>query len=93
MSEEWGALGLAGPKSRDILDKVTECDLSSEHFPHLHAEWINIAGMMVGAIRTSFTGKCYFIIFDILVFNYLININYINFNFFFIQGSLVGSYM
>ena len=30
-----GAMNLAGPKSRDVLRKLTDCDLNSSSFPYM----------------------------------------------------------
>jgi len=47
---------LAGPKSRDILQTLTDTDLSNETFPFMRSQQIQIAGIDVLALRVSFTG-------------------------------------
>ncbi len=51
------ALHLAGPRSRDILAKVTTTPLDNKHFPWLSAQQISIGFAPVYAIRVSFTGE------------------------------------
>ena len=60
MTDEFGAIGLAGPKSLEVLAKVTSSDLSDESFPFLSYQEIAIGSMTVKAIRISYTG-IYFI--------------------------------
>ncbi len=47
---------LAGPKSRKILQTLTNADLSNEAFPFMRSATFDIAGVEVGALRVSFTG-------------------------------------
>ena len=47
---------LAGPKSREILQTLTNSDLSKEGFPFMRSKRIEIAGVSVLALRVSFTG-------------------------------------
>ena len=55
-TDDTAVLGLAGPRSRDILSKLTDADLSHKEFPFLHAKEINVAGVDLRAIRISYTG-------------------------------------
>ena len=57
MTEEWACLGLAGPRSRDILQKVTTSDLANKSFPFLHARHMAIGDVPVRALRISYTGE------------------------------------
>ncbi|MEQ8653926.1 MAG: FAD-dependent oxidoreductase [Kiloniellales bacterium] len=47
---------IAGPKSRDLLLRMTNADLSTEAFPFMRSKRIEVAGITVIAIRVSFTG-------------------------------------
>ena len=68
VTETTACLGLAGPRSRDVLAKLTSIDLSSEAFPFLHSRRATIAGCSVRALRISYTGMFFFQInFDVLV--------------------------
>jgi dimethylglycine dehydrogenase len=57
VTDERGALVLAGPRSRDVLAKLTDADLSSEAFPWLTASEISINGMPVRALRVNYVGE------------------------------------
>ena len=48
---------LTGPKSREILQQMTEEDLSSEAFPWLAAREIQIDSAMVRVLRVSYAGE------------------------------------
>ncbi len=47
---------VAGPRARDLLQRVTNADLTNEAFPFMASRPIEIAGLEVGALRVSFTG-------------------------------------
>ncbi len=47
---------VAGPKSRELLQRTTNADLSTEAFPFMRSKRIEVAGIPVIAIRVSFTG-------------------------------------
>ncbi len=52
-----GVLVLAGPRSRDVLAKLTDADLSSEAFPWLTGKKISIGAAQVEALRVNFIGE------------------------------------
>ena len=52
-----GVLVLAGPKSRDILARLTEADLSTVAFPWLTGKTISIGIAQVEALRVNFVGE------------------------------------
>jgi dimethylglycine dehydrogenase len=47
---------VAGPKSREILQTLTDTDLSNEAFPFMRSKQLQVAGIDVLALRVSFTG-------------------------------------
>jgi glycine cleavage system aminomethyltransferase T len=52
------ALGLWGPKARDILQAVTDEDVSNESFPYLTARYVNVGEVApVWAQRISYVGE------------------------------------
>jgi sarcosine oxidase subunit alpha len=53
----YGAMNLAGPKSRDILRKLTECDLSSSSFPYMACREAKIKGIPAILLRIGFVGE------------------------------------
>jgi 4-methylaminobutanoate oxidase (formaldehyde-forming) len=54
---EYACLALWGPKSRAVLSKVTQDDVSNEAFPYLTAKIIDINGARVRAQRVSYVGE------------------------------------
>ena len=47
---------VAGPKSRDLLQRLTNADLSTSEFRFMRSKSIEVAGVQTIAIRVSFTG-------------------------------------
>ena len=47
---------VAGPKSRDLLQRLTNTDLSTSSFRFMRSKRIEVAGVQTVAIRVSFTG-------------------------------------
>lgn len=56
-TDELGVLTLAGPEARNVLETLTDCDLSSSNFPWLTARHLTVADLAVTALRLSFTGE------------------------------------
>lgn len=56
VTDDIGVLGIAGPNSRRVLQKLTDEDLSEAGFKFLHCKSIKLAGTAVRAIRISYTG-------------------------------------
>ncbi len=52
-----GVLVLAGPRSRDVLAKLTDADLSNAAFPWLTGQSISIGAAPVEALRVNFIGE------------------------------------
>ena len=52
-----GVLVLAGPKSRDILARLTDTDLSTAAFPWLTGKTISLGIAQVEALRVNFVGE------------------------------------
>ena len=57
VTDDRGVLVLSGPKSRDLLSKVTDADLSNEAFRWLTGQEIDAAGVPVRALRVSYVGE------------------------------------
>ncbi|GAB2179677.1 GcvT family protein [Dongia sp. agr-C8] len=53
----FAALGVMGPKSRDVLSKLTDADLSNEGFPFGSTQGIEIGAARVLAQRISYVGE------------------------------------
>uniref|UniRef100_A0A8C2IFS4 Dimethylglycine dehydrogenase n=1 Tax=Cyprinus carpio TaxID=7962 RepID=A0A8C2IFS4_CYPCA len=57
VTDEIGVLGIAGPKSRMVLQKLTDEDMSDTAFRFLHCRSMQLAGVPLRAIRISYTGE------------------------------------
>jgi dimethylglycine dehydrogenase len=57
VTDERGVLVLAGPKSRDVLSKLTDADLSNDSFPWLSGRQITVAGVELRALRVNYVGE------------------------------------
>ena len=47
---------VAGPKSREMLQRMTNTSLATEDFAFMRSAWIDLAGVRCLALRVSFTG-------------------------------------
>lgn len=56
-TEDWAVLGVMGPKSRALLQGLTEDDLSNAAFPFATCREIELAGTPVRALRVSYMGE------------------------------------
>jgi dimethylglycine dehydrogenase len=54
---DYGALVVAGPRSRELLSRLTAADLSNAAFPWLAARPIRVAGIPLIAMRVNFVGE------------------------------------
>ena len=52
-----GALMVMGPKSRELLSRLTEADLSKDSAPWMSVRELEVAGIGVTALRVSFVGE------------------------------------
>lgn len=57
VTSAFSVLSLMGPKARDILELVTNDDLSNPGFPFGTAKTIGIAGCPVNALRVTYVGE------------------------------------
>ncbi len=56
-SNDWAALALNGPKSREVLGACTDADLTNASFRWLTAQQIDVAGHPLWAFRMSYAGE------------------------------------
>jgi len=56
LTEAYCGFNVAGPRSRDVLARLTNADLSNEAFPFFRSQRITVGGVDCVAIRVSFTG-------------------------------------
>ena len=57
MTEKFGVLVLAGPKSRQVLQKLTDTDLSNDNFKWLSGQRISVGHASCDALRVNFVGE------------------------------------
>jgi dimethylglycine dehydrogenase len=57
VTTQYGVLVLAGPKSRDVLAKLTDADLSNPAFPWLTGQTISVGAAQTKALRVNFIGE------------------------------------
>ncbi|NNL74110.1 MAG: FAD-dependent oxidoreductase, partial [Silicimonas sp.] len=57
LTETVAGFNVAGPRSRALLARLTNADLSNEAFAFMRSRRITVAGIDVVAIRVSFTGE------------------------------------
>jgi sarcosine oxidase subunit alpha len=53
----WGAINVAGPRSRDLLERLSDDRLDNQSFPYLHHREVTVAGVPCRAIRLGFVGE------------------------------------
>ncbi|MEM7733165.1 MAG: glycine cleavage T C-terminal barrel domain-containing protein, partial [Pseudomonadota bacterium] len=56
LTESHCGFNVAGPKSREMLQRLTNAVLSNEDFPFMRSRMIELAGVDCLALRVSFTG-------------------------------------
>ncbi len=56
-TDQWAAISLAGPHSRDVLAKVADLDLSAAAFPFMTWRDGSVAGVPARLFRVSFSGE------------------------------------
>jgi dimethylglycine dehydrogenase len=57
VTTQTGVLVLAGPRSRDVLQSLTDTDLSTANFPWLTGRFINVGIAQAHALRVNFVGE------------------------------------
>jgi dimethylglycine dehydrogenase len=57
LTDEKGVLVLAGPKARQLLQRVTDADLTNEAFRWLTAQDIEVGGAPADAMRVNYVGE------------------------------------
>jgi dimethylglycine dehydrogenase len=57
VTARYGVLTLAGPRSRELLERLTSVDLANEAFPFFSARELDVAAVPVRALRLSYVGE------------------------------------
>lgn len=56
VSEQYGVLHIAGPKSKELLSRITDEDVSTKNFSFLSAKEMDLGFCRAKVLRVSFTG-------------------------------------
>ncbi len=56
LSAAFCGFNVAGPKSREMLQRLSDTSLATADFPFMCSQWIDLAGVSCLALRGSFTG-------------------------------------
>jgi dimethylglycine dehydrogenase len=57
LTDDWGVLVVAGPRSRHLLSTLTGADLANAAFPWLTGGEIEVAGVPLRALRVNYVGE------------------------------------
>ena len=57
ITDDWGTLVLAGPRSREVLSQLTQTDLTTPAFRWLAGREIEVADIPVRALRVNYVGE------------------------------------
>jgi dimethylglycine dehydrogenase len=57
ITTQMGVLVIAGPRSRELLQKLTDADLSNDAFKWLTGQFINVGYAQADALRVNFVGE------------------------------------
>ena len=57
VTDDWGVLVLAGPRSREVLATLTDAELGNDRFRWLTGKEIEAAGIPIRALRVSYVGE------------------------------------
>jgi dimethylglycine dehydrogenase len=57
LSDEWGGIAVFGPRSRELLARVTREDVSAAAFPFMTARFMDVGLAPALVVRISFTGE------------------------------------
>ena len=57
ITSQYGVFAVAGPRARDLLQPLTDTDLSTKNFPWLTGKSLSIGAAPVRALRVNFVGE------------------------------------
>jgi glycine cleavage system aminomethyltransferase T/glycine/D-amino acid oxidase-like deaminating enzyme len=57
LTARWGVLTLAGPRSRELLQRTTRADVSNDAFPFFRARFLELGRSRVLVLRVSYVGE------------------------------------
>lgn len=53
----YGSINVAGPKAREVLQKLTDCDLATSAFPYMACREADVCGVAAIMLRIGFVGE------------------------------------
>lgn len=57
VTEQWAQFGVAGPKSRDVINAIVDTPIDNESFPYMGCGDVTIGGIVARLFRISFSGE------------------------------------
>jgi heterotetrameric sarcosine oxidase alpha subunit len=57
VTEEWAQFGVAGPKSRDVINAVLDAPVDDASFPYMSCADVDVSGVRGRLFRISFSGE------------------------------------
>ncbi len=60
VTEQWAVISINGPRSRDLLQELTDLPLDNDSFPFMSMRETTVAGIPARIFRISFTGELAF---------------------------------
>ena len=57
LTAAWGAINVAGPRARELLQRLTGDPLDNDSFPYLRHRDVTVAGVPCRALRLGFVGE------------------------------------
>ncbi len=57
VTEQWAQISIAGPRSRDVLERLIDADISNSTLPYMGFSQIEIGGTACRLFRVSFSGE------------------------------------
>jgi sarcosine oxidase subunit alpha len=57
LTAAWGAINVAGPRARELLQRLSSDPVDNESFPYLNHREVTVAGVACRAIRLGFVGE------------------------------------
>ena len=57
LTDVYSSINIAGPRAREVLKKLTTCNLDKDEFPYMSVRSAEVAGVMSRILRIGFTGE------------------------------------
>ncbi len=55
LTDAFSSISIAGPRARDVLKKLTSCNLNNDEFPYMSVRSAEVAGVKSRILRIGFT--------------------------------------